>query len=241
MCTVTVVPHATGVRLLCNRDERRSRPAALPPRPYDLGGTQAIFPVDPQGEGTWIGCNGAGLAVALLNRNVPSRTGDDRLKRSRGLIVREVLRRTRLAAAVQNVLDLDPRSFAGFRIVIVQDRSVAIVASDGASIVRRPLRVLHTPLLLTSSSLGDRLVTPPRRRLFDRLVLRSGRRWLAGQARFHEHQWTARPEISVRMERVDALTVSRTVVDLINDRCELRYEAPVRPRHTGGVRCCLLR
>jgi hypothetical protein len=30
MCTVTVIPQERGVRVLCNRDERRMRPLALP-------------------------------------------------------------------------------------------------------------------------------------------------------------------------------------------------------------------
>jgi hypothetical protein len=67
MCTVSVVPHVGGIRLLCNRDERRTRPAALPPAIHLVRGTTALFPVDPEGGGTWIGVNDAGLAVTLLN------------------------------------------------------------------------------------------------------------------------------------------------------------------------------
>ena len=72
MCTVTVVPHETGIRVMCNRDERRSRPAALPPQVHDLGGRLAAFPVDPRGGGSWVGVNDAGIVVTLLNVSGPS-------------------------------------------------------------------------------------------------------------------------------------------------------------------------
>ena len=57
MCTVTLMRYDGGVRLACNRDERRDRPAALPPTSYACGKQRAIFPVDPVGGGTWIGVN----------------------------------------------------------------------------------------------------------------------------------------------------------------------------------------
>jgi hypothetical protein len=239
MCTVTVVPYAGGVRLLCNRDERRSRAAALPPRVHDLGGIRAIFPVDPQGTGTWIGCNSAGLAVALLNAHMtPPASGRD-ARQSRGSIVRQLLRSRSITEARETCERIDPRGFAAFQVIVVHDRCVANVASDGLSVTRRPTQSVDAPLLFTSSSLGDSLVEPPRRVLFDRLVLRGDRGWLAGQAQFHDHQWPERPEISVRMERADALTVSRATVDLTVDGCELRYEAPVRARELEGMPCCL--
>jgi hypothetical protein len=239
MCTVTVVPHAGGVRLLCNRDERRSRPAAWPPRAHDLGGIRATFPVDPQGAGTWIGCNSAGLAVALLNADVSTDVVNGDARQSRGLIVRQLLWSASIVEAGDALEHIDPRGFAPFQLVVVRGRSISTVASDGLSLTRRHMRVVDAPLLFTSSSLGDSLVAPPRRRLFERVVVRGDGGWLAGQTRF-DHQWPDRPAISVRMERADALTVSRTVVDVIGDRCELRYEAPVRLHHLEGMPCCLL-
>lgn len=237
MCTVTVVPHGGGVRLLCNRDERRSRPEASPPRMHWLGQHRAIFPIDPAGGGTWIGCNSAGLAAALLNLNVTSRAAALPAERSRGHIVLSVLRCSSLRDAIATVCALDARAFLPFRVVIAQGRRVVMMASDSASVTRAVERPLTAPLLFTSSSLGDRLVRRPRRRLFRRLVLDAAGGWLGGQAHFHDHQWAARPEISIRMERPDALTVSRTTIDINNQGCELRYEAPLAMSRKDRVRC----
>jgi hypothetical protein len=237
MCTVTVVPHGGGVRLLCNRDELRSRPEASPPRMHELGQRRAIFPVDPAGGGTWIGCNSAGLAAALLNLNVTSRAATLSAERSRGDIVLNVLRCSSLREAVARICAMDVRAFLPFQVVIIEGRRVVVMAGDSASVTRAGERPLTAPLLFTSSSLGDRLVSGPRRRLFRRLVLRAAGGWLGGQAHFHDHQWAARPEISIRMERHDALTVSRTTIDIGNQGCELRYESPLPVSGKDRVRC----
>jgi hypothetical protein len=86
--------------------------------------------------------------------------------------------------------------------------------------------------MFTSSGLGDALVEAPRRALFDE--------WFVGvklenqlerQDAFHRHQWPDRPELSVCMSRIDARTVSYTVVDLEADRATMTYypDAPDRP------------
>ena len=68
MCTVTIVPLEDGYRLMCNRDEQHTRPAALPPRRLSIDGGQATMPIDPQGGGSWIAVTDGGLTIAMLNR-----------------------------------------------------------------------------------------------------------------------------------------------------------------------------
>jgi hypothetical protein len=68
----------------------------------------------------------------------------------------------------------------------------------------------------TSSGLGDDLVTGPRMALFQQF-LSTVTDTIAAQDLFHLHQWRGREEVSVRMRRGDARTVSSTVVE-IRDR-----------------------
>lgn len=241
MCTVTVIPHERGVRVLCNRDEHRTRPVALPPQIYDLGGHLAVFPLDPKGGGTWIGVNDVGIVISLLNLTRATPPTGIRPKCSRGLIVRDLLHCVSLAHAISIAEGLNPRAFEAFRLVIVHGGRVAVVTSHGTASIRSTEQPLDRPLLFTSSSLGDAVVGPARQRLFERMVVRNSRGWLDGQTRFHQHQWPQCPEISVRMERRDALTVSRTAIDVTNERRQLLYEAPLDGSTSERVReCCTL-
>jgi hypothetical protein len=79
-------------------------------------------------------------------------------------------------------------------------------------------------LMRTSSSLGDGLVEPPRRKLFNQMMRTSAAERLRAQDRFHAHTWPRRPELGVLMSRPDARTVSRTVCDIGPDGWAMTYE-----------------
>jgi hypothetical protein len=231
MCTISITPHSGGVRVVCNRDERRDRSAALAPAEYPVGGGRAIFPKDPDGGGTWIGVNGYRLVAALLNRN----PGSDRARRpgrkaaeyltSRGVIVPFLLQFECPAEALTSLERLSPFSFAPFRVVLVDRRSMWTASGGGGLGLRVDPYRLVRPLVVSSSGLGDALVEGPRRRLFEKLVLNRRNGVLAAQAAFHRHQWSSARAISVLMSRADARTVSRTQVDLpVVGPIVMRYE-----------------
>lgn len=225
MCTVSVVPTADGFRLACNRDERRTRPTACGPRLHRTGAHQALWPVDPQSGGTWIGVNDAGLAMVLLNRhprNAPVCTPTH----SRGVLIPRWLGVARIETVVARArAELGSSGgdmqFEPFTLVMIQRHDVATVDYRGGrmAIARRRLT---RPVMFTSSSLGDELVDRPRRRLFAALV-ESSRRPLAAQAQFHRHRWPDRQQISVRMTRTDAATVSYTTIDVCGETIAIEY------------------
>jgi len=78
--------------------------------------------------------------------------------------------------------------------------------------------------MLTSSGLGDELVAPPRRVLFDRMIT-FGEQTPEAQDTFHRHAWPDRGYLSVRMRRTDARTVSYTVVELLPQGRSMHYHA----------------
>jgi hypothetical protein len=225
MCTVSVVPLGDGVRMACNRDERLSRPEASRPRLRRAGNRTAVFPVDPVSGGSWIGVNDAGLALALLNRNRP---GDARglAVRSRGTLIPRLLAAGTLAGLrrrLGRILHSDAPRFEPFTLVAVHRGALGVAINDGRA-WSFETRLLTRPIVFTSSSLGDALVTAPRRALFAALV-RCSPRPLEGQRRFHRHRWPGRPEISVCLSRPDAATVSRTIVDIRGTRASLSYQS----------------
>ena len=225
MCTVSAVPTADGFRLACNRDERRTRPTACGPRLHRTGTHQALWPVDPQSGGTWIGVNDAGLAMVLLNRhprNAPVCTPTH----SRGVLIPRWLGAARIETVVARArAELGSSGgdtqFEPFTLVMIQRHDVATVDyRAGRTAIAR--RRLTRPVMFTSSSLGDELVDRPRRRLFAALV-ESSRRPLAAQAQFHRHRWPDRQQISVRMTRTDAATVSYTTIDVCGETIAIEY------------------
>lgn len=221
MCTVTLIPRGRdGFRLVTNRDESRTRRAALPPRLHTIGaGLCAVWPVDPQGEGTWIGAGAHGLVVTLLNLNVVG--GGQRVPGapSRGTLLPSLLKEAdpeRVGAALARQ---DLGAFAPFRMFAVDRASMVTLRWDGASLTSesRPLGAA----CLVSSGLGDHLVEG-RLELFARFRLERGDTPEMQDA-FHEHVWPGREEISVRMSRADARTVSTTIVEVTRESVSMRY------------------
>ena len=130
MCTVSVIPTLGGFRLACNRDELRTRPAALQPRLIRFGDRLAVLPLDSAGDGTWVAANDAGLAFALLNLNESSLLSPGRA--SRGLVVPALLRWDGLEEATAEALKLRLKDFSPFRLVMIDATGCAVVRWDGA-------------------------------------------------------------------------------------------------------------
>ena len=226
MCTVSIVPVFHGCRVVCNRDERRTRAAAHPPRVLPTEVSWATYPRDPESGGTWIGVNDDGLVAALLNR-----TGTQNQSRvsppSRGSFVPALLSCASIAQAMNLYDTLDVSRFEPFRIVLAHRSIVAVLTGNRTNHPAELFRLVR-PVMFTSSSLGDAIVEPPRRRLFEQLVL-GGDDWLHGQFQFHRHRWAKRPEVSVHMSRQGAATVSRTTIDVTSKNVDLQYESLVAP------------
>lgn len=102
MCTLSWTALPDGYLLYFNRDERRSREAALAPRIARNGsdGPQHVAAIDAEAGGTWMGVNEFGLSLALLNlygaEARAAETGSaapvaGEAFTSRGVLVRELL------------------------------------------------------------------------------------------------------------------------------------------------------
>jgi uncharacterized protein with NRDE domain len=222
MCTMTVLPlPGERVRVAFNRDESRDRPAALPPVRRRFGRREAVLPIDPHSEGTWIGANDAGLILALLNGNPPHPVRQ-RAARSRGHIVPESLCCDSPADALDRFERLlQPSDFAPFRLVVLGRGLVADIRWDGQQSMVSSRLLGGTPVLFTSSGLGDHLVEAPRRELFE-MLFENAHDPVAAQDAFHAHRWPGREHLSVSMERADARTVSRSLI--VRDERAVQFE-----------------
>ena len=224
MCTVSVIKLPGLLRLVANRDERRTRPTALPPSITRAGDLRVVAPTDPVSHGTWIACSEIGLAIALLNVNPPD-AAEHVPPRSRGGIIPALIRSRSLDEVAALAAAIDRQEYSPFRLVAVHagDDQVLVIPPS-AGLVRHLSLVV--PQMFTSSGLGDHQVEGPRRELFEQMVAQGGPGDLRRrQDRFHVHRWRDRSEVSVHMSRAEAWTVSRTVVAIDDRRIVMSYAA----------------
>lgn len=135
MCTITLAWQTfedAPVVLAANRDEALDRPSESPKkREWE---TTVVAPKDAQADGTWIGYNEHGVLVAITNRWTGEDVAGDR---SRGLLVRDALGYESAEAAIRYVeRDLDTRTYDGFNLLAVDDKSALLVEYDGIRRVR---------------------------------------------------------------------------------------------------------
>jgi hypothetical protein len=232
MCTVTAVPKSRLsspiwtadpllLRLVCNRDELRTRAEALPPVVQAVERRRAVMPLDPDSGGSWIAVNENGLVFALLNANLPDRSPAEGV--SRGGLIPRLVGAGSMSEAQTRLVDAGPERYRPFRLLMLDAAQlVECWVEDGR--LRRRRAYLQGAMMRTSSSLGDTAVEGPRRTLFRRFF-RGTSHAAAAQDAFHDHQWLGREDVSVRMERTDALTVSRTIVEVSAGYATMIYRA----------------
>lgn len=211
MCTLSVVRRASGVvRLVCNRDEQRTRMRSRGPEVRDLGARRAIMPIDANAGGTWIGVNDAGVVACLINATVGGGRGSTRgAMRSRGEIVPRALMESTLRGAAASVLETSAGDYPPFRVLVCDVEGAVVLASDGRRVARVEELSHGSAVMLTSSGLGDEVVEGPRRAVFEAMLA-------AGfdQDAFHARRCEGAGHLGVAMARADARTVSRTSIEL---------------------------
>jgi hypothetical protein len=221
---------------VCNRDESRLRPPAAAPKWRSIGETsgRAIWPMDLEAGGTWIGAAETGLCLCLLNLNLEppiSLQGRGKL-RSRGLIIPDLLGAASLTDAAERLRRINLRHFAPFRLLGVELAKIAggepeVLAARWDRVSLDLARLGGLPLCFVSSGLGDSLVLP-RLELFEATVVSPGTT-PDRQDEFHRHVWSDRPEISVLMSRADARTVSVTTLEVGHDASRPRVTMTYEP------------
>lgn len=215
MCTVSIIPIPGGLRLVSNRDEQRDRPPAGPPAWHHAKSTDAIWPTDPVGGGTWIAASRLGLSLCLLNVNLEPPPVLPKGLRSRGLVISQLIGLADAPAAADALTHMDLSQYAPFRLVmasIAQNPTIIDGRWDRSRLVITPHAI--EPVCFASSGLGDSVVEG-RLPLFDEMVRRATPdRQPAAQDAFHHHRWPDRLHASVLMSRTDARTLSSTTVEL---------------------------
>jgi uncharacterized protein with NRDE domain len=149
VCTLVfawqVFPDAPVVAA-ANRDEQLDRPSE-PPGLLESD-PRVVAPRDAEAGGTWIGYNEHGVFAALTTRWDPAG------ERSRGMLVREVLRHRSAEDAARHVeREVTDRAYAGFDLVVADAAAAVSVEWDGVLSVRNFQPGVH--VVVTPGADGD--------------------------------------------------------------------------------------
>jgi len=136
VCTLTLAWQAfpdAPVAVAANRDEADDRPSE-PPGVLERE-PRVVAPRDADAGGTWIGYNKRGLLVAITNRWTDADLAGER---SRGLLVRDALRRPSAEAAGRFVeSELREREYAGCNLVVADAAAALYYEWDGSLTFRQ--------------------------------------------------------------------------------------------------------
>jgi hypothetical protein len=223
MCTVSWIHDSEGYQLLCNRDEKLTRAAALPPQIRNRDGVRYLAPVDGNFGGAWIGTNEFGVSICLLNGArrsvVETRIGG---LRSRGLLLPELLVASTLFEVNERIWRTDLQSYAPFTLAVLEPgQPTSVTEWDGLEKMIVPYGEGYMPLV--SSSFDPDGVRTRRREEFRRKVDAAGRLDASLLFMFHGSHGDKRDAYSPCMHRTDARTVSFSWIRVTSESAKFLY------------------
>ncbi len=222
MCTLTFVPAEDGYLVGMNRDELLPRPVALPPKVFERSGIEMVYPREPSG-GAWIACNGQGNLLALLNWNGSESHNLSEKRRTRGLVIPQLIGLPDLSTTVSHFQQMNLDGLFPFRLIGVF-RSEKVVNEwrwDGTA--KQFLRLPWARKHWFSSSLSDSLAEKERGRACEALAgepTAGSNGWLR---RLHRSHVPGPGPFSVCVHRQDAATVSYTEVRCSRTQIAMDY------------------
>jgi Transport and Golgi organisation 2 len=158
MCTVVFVPGDQKNVLASLRDENPGRAKALAPLIDSRNDVSFLSPKDPAAGGTWIGINQWGDCIVLLNGGFENHSRQKSYRKSRGLIVTELL--TAAMPVVEwSLMDLD--NIEPFTLIVWSEKNLFQLVWDGAEKHRLRLdatqpHIWSSATLYTSTARADR-------------------------------------------------------------------------------------
>jgi hypothetical protein len=220
MCTVSFIPSRSGIFLVSNRDEKHDRKDALSPVCYPFPTGHITFPKDADASGTWIAMHENGHAVVLLNGGLEPHDPQPPYRRSRGLILLDILGHEDPLSAFE---DISLENIEPFTVVMWIDNRLFEGIWDG--------RVKHfsekdrnLPHLWSSVTLYNEATRMKRRSWFDQWLALNDGPVLEDILRFHQFTGDGDASNDLLMNRNgQMLTVSITGMQLGSGKGEMVY------------------
>ncbi len=222
MCTVTLTPKINselGFILTSNRDEAANR-EALPPKFYLEDGVKMLYPRDKLAGGTWIGMSDRNRLICLLNGEFKPHVRLESYRKSRGVVVKDLLAARSIDASVKdyNFDEIEP-----FTIVAVdwnKELRFLELVWDGKTKHYKDLEL--KPHIWSSSPLYSEEMKQMRNNWFKDFLQKES---LDAEAlwKFHTTAGIGDPEIDVIMNRGNVRTQNISQFEHEKDKTVMRY------------------
>ncbi|NQY30461.1 MAG: NRDE family protein [Flavobacteriaceae bacterium] len=221
MCTVSFIYRGNkDFMLISNRDEAVNR-KTTPPKQYEDNGISFVYPKDEVAGGTWIGASSKNRLLCLLNGAFVKHDRKSCYKKSRGVIVKELLE-------IDDVfIEINKYDFSGvepFTLLIVDWNSELKLIEliwDGTNtqITDLPLE----PKIWSSSTLYNSEMKEFRQRWFQEYLSQNGSS-SEELLYFHEHYGVGDPMLDLKIDRGLLKTVSITMFEKNEEDIQVVYK-----------------
>lgn len=121
MCTVSFVNANGKIIITSNRDEKTLRPNAIEPKNYLINNKNIIFPKDKKAGGTWFAINENSTVLVLLNGATEKHFLKASYRKSRGLIVLELISSI---SVIEEWKNIDLENIEPFTIVLFEEEKL---------------------------------------------------------------------------------------------------------------------
>lgn len=220
MCTLTFFPKSNnGFIITSNRDEAPDR-KTLPPKIYSENNLQLAYPKDAVAGGTWIGVSEKKRMVCLLNGGFHAHIPEATYRKSRGLVVKELLSLNEIEKGVDgyNFKGIEP-----FSIVMLdwnQDLKLFYLVWDGSKMhfSEEPL----TPQIWSSSLLYSEEIRKKRQFWFSDFIEKNRKPSEESILDFHKNTGEHNSESNLIMDR--GFVKTKSVTQIIKDDNEIRFQ-----------------
>ncbi|WP_130287661.1 NRDE family protein [Aquimarina brevivitae] len=222
MCTVTLIPtnHQDFI-LTSNRDEAPVR-QTIPPRIYDEDGVKMLYPKDALAGGTWIGISEHDSLICLLNGGFVNHRRKPGYKKSRGIVVKDLLKKPDLHLGLQSY---DFTGIEPFTIIAVSWKSALSfyeLVWDGSKAHFKKLDA-STTHIWSSSSLYDQQMKAQRKTWFEQF-LNKNQVSNTSLLQFHKTAGVGDKHIDLIMNRGFVATTSITQIKKSGEQVSMNYE-----------------
>jgi hypothetical protein len=222
MCTITFIPKTNNDFILTsNRDEAPGR-ETFPPEIYEEDGVKLLYPKDAVAGGTWIGASDKKRIVCLMNGGFVSHKRKAFYRKSRGLVVKDLLKTDNLKKEIESY---DFNEIEPFTAVLIEwEAEVQLFQlvwdDEKYHFSEEPL----APQIWSSSPLYPENLKKKREQWFSAFLLETIKPSEEALLQFHKTAGEGDLNSNLIMDRGFIKTKSITQISKKEDVIEMRYE-----------------